>query len=121
MDEIKKNEPAAQGYYIDKNRKTADFYIGVFGPAAASYVMYLVVSLIYQFFTYVTGREYGAYYNYILIVDLLIFCVNTAALAVWAVRAKRKFVLRGIAIAYLVPLAVVAILWGWCFLSIKTR
>jgi|GEM_PF-6462085 len=105
MPEIQNNkQPAAQDYYVSNGRKTADFFIGLFGVVIADLVWYFIAA----FVSSIRWLNFFPGILSILFWPLLITAIVLAA------RAKRKFIIWGIAIAYLIPFLFVALLWGMC-------
>ena len=104
MAEIKNNKPITQGYYNGRGKKIADFFIGLLGVAITYFIGLYASALVLPI----------KWLNFFPTLLVFLFWPALIAVIVLAARAKRKFIIWGIAIAYLIPFLFVALLWGMC-------
>jgi len=108
MEEIKNNQ-SVQGYYKNKKQKVVDFLIGFFGSGIIIYLPTYLLSLISN-----ASEEMWAVLNYANIFAKLAFYVF---FVIYAVKAKRNFIVWGIIAPYFINFIFFAMLWGLCFFS----
>jgi len=105
MPQIQNNQQSSgQNYYTNKKRKIADFLIGLLGVAIAYFIWYFAAGF----------ASTARWLNFFPILLNFLFWPTLIAVIVLAARAKRKFIIWGIAIAYLIPFLLVALLFGMC-------
>lgn len=104
MLQTKDNPQPPVRYYTNGRQKIADFFIGLFGVAIAYFIWYFVAGF----------TSTIRWLNFFPIILNFLFWPALIAVIVLAARAKRKFIIWGIAIAYLIPFLFIALLWGMC-------
>lgn len=105
MEEIKNK----QDYYINKNRKIVDWCIGFFGLISSYLLLWGAAWIIYPLNNFA-----GSLLNTSL---SIVQWIPVIGLIWFGVAKKRNFIVRGVIVAFLVPVVAVALMWGMCLLG----
>lgn len=119
MTQIQNDQKQTVDYYSNKSRVWVDFLIGFFGPIIVYYVFFRIVDAIVSLLIYSTRLDLASYLNYVYPLGYLVLFISLIFFIVWAIRAERKYVIRGVLMLIIAPLVVIGILYGWCFLAMR--
>lgn len=97
MEDIKKDKPTKQGYYINEKLKIIDFFIGFFGAIIVCFVWIAIAEIWLS----------------------VIFTLALVGLIIFAVRKKRDQIFWGVIASLMIPFVIGMLLWGYCLLLIS--